>query len=279
MPANSELCPGLYFDWDPKVNFEAEPAMTPENRIPLSVVDASGEKSTLSQDVYARLKASIFDFRMPPGQRYSEHELAATLQVSRTPLRLALHVLAHEGYVQNVGGHSCWQVRPLDLPFYEDLYDFRVEIEALAMRRICSAKVAPDLAALRAFWCVPAARRRLEGDVVAEADEQFHRTLVGLAGNQAMLQSFSELTDRIRIIRRLDFVSPKRIVATYQEHKEILKAIEARDAAEAERLIRRHIETSRIEIRGITFHHMALAASDGAAIRAPRTKPMRGAGQ
>jgi DNA-binding GntR family transcriptional regulator len=244
-----------------------------------AAVRATGEKSTLSQDVYAQLKQSIFDFRMPPGRRYSEHELAAALQVSRTPLRLALHVLAHEGYLQNVGGHSSWQVRPLDLPFYEDLYDFRVEIEALAMRRICSAKAAPDLAGLRAFWCVPVPRRRLESDIVAEQDEQFHRTLVSLAGNQAMLHSFNELTDRIRIIRRLDFVSPRRIVATYQEHREILKAVEARDAEQAERLIRRHIETSRIEIRGITFHHMALAASDGAVVPLSRNKPMKGAGQ
>jgi DNA-binding GntR family transcriptional regulator len=274
---NSDLCPGSYYNWDPKLIGRS--IMTPKNCIPLTIVDAAGEKSTLSQEVYAQLKQSVFDFRMPPGQRYSEQELAAKLQVSRTPLRLALHVLAHEGYLQNVGGHSCWQVRPLDLPFYEDLYDFRVEIEALAMRRICSAEAAPVLTGLRAFWCVPAARRRLESDVVAEQDEQFHRTLVSLAGNQAMLRSFDELTDRIRIIRRLDFVDPRRIVATYQEHKEILKAVEARDAGEAERLIRRHIETSRIEIRGITFHHMALAASDGAAVRVPRDKPKRGAGQ
>jgi DNA-binding GntR family transcriptional regulator len=247
---------------------KSEPTIvTPIN----AAVDTAGAKSTLSQEVYGRLKQDIFDFRMPPGQRYSEHELAATLQVSRTPLRLALHVLAHEGYVQNVGGHSSWQVRPLDLAFYEDLYDYRVEIEALALRRLCAADSPPPLMALRAFWCVPKARRELQGHLVAQHDEVFHSTLVGFAGNRAMLRSFDELTDRIRIIRRLDFVSPERIVTAYQEHGEILRAVETRDGVEAERLIRRHIETSRVEIRSITFHRMAVATSAAASVSAAKT--------
>ncbi|WP_454915605.1 GntR family transcriptional regulator [Xanthobacter sediminis] len=220
-----------------------------------------GERSTLSRDVHARLKQAIFDFRMPPGQRYCEQELAAALDVSRTPLRLALHVLAHEGYLINVGGHSAWMVRPLDLPYYEDLYDFRVEIEVLAWRRACASGSAPALRDLRRFWTVP--RRQRSGDArhVGERDEAFHRALVELFGNRAMLRSFEELTDRIRIIRRLDFTSPERIATTYGEHAALLGAVEAADADRAERLIRAHIEASRVEIRRITFHHMSVAAS------------------
>ncbi|CCB66748.1 MULTISPECIES: GntR family transcriptional regulator [unclassified Hyphomicrobium] len=246
------------------MSFEDIASVTPIN----GAVRSSGEKSSLSQEVYARLKQSIFDFRMPPGQRYSEQELAVALQVSRTPLRLALHVLAHEGYLQNVGGHSAWQVRPLDLSFYEDLYDFRVEIEALALRRICARDVAPDLSELRAFWCVPKEARELDGAIVGPKDEEFHRTLIRLSGNQAMARAFDELTDRIRIIRRLDFVSPERIAVAYDEHSQILAAVEARDAALSERLIRHHIETSRIEIRKLTLHHMAIATGTTAPVGA-----------
>ncbi len=239
-------------------------SVTPIN----GAVHSSGEKSSLSQEVYGRLKESIFDFRMPPAQRYSEQELAAALQVSRTPLRLALHVLAHEGYLQNVGGHSAWQVRPLDLDFYEDLYDFRVEIESLALRGICAKETPPDLSALRAFWCVSKGARQLDGAIVGPKDEEFHRTLVSLSGNHAMARSFEELTDRIRIIRRLDFVSPDRIATAYDEHCQIIAAAEARDSAESERLIRRHIETSRIEIRKLTLHHMAVATATNAPVGA-----------
>jgi DNA-binding GntR family transcriptional regulator len=228
----------------------------PEVRTAVTAID---ERGRLSKDVYARLKQSIFDFRMPPGQRYSEHELAAEMQVSRTPLRLALHVLAHEGYLQNLGGHSAWQVRPLDLAFYEDLYDFRVEIEATALRLACTRDRREDLAPLMAVWCVPSADRISDGNAVAELDESFHRTLVGLSGNQAMLRAFEELTERIRIIRRLDFISPERVSRTYDEHSEILQAVGSGDAEKAQSLVRQHIAASRIEIRRITLHRLSLA--------------------
>jgi DNA-binding GntR family transcriptional regulator len=229
---------------------------------------ASGERGSLTQEVYERLKEEIFAFRMPPGRRYSEHELAASLQLSRTPLRLALHVLAHDGFIQNVGGHSCWQVRPFDLAYYEDLYDFRVEIEAIALRRLCARAQTPDLSALAQIWSVAASRRSQDGALVAKQDEQFHRTLVELADNAEMLRAYDRLTDRIRIVRRLDFISPARIVATYVEHDAILRAIDRRQGAKVERLIRGHIATSREEIRRITFHQMAMAMAPQAAAAA-----------
>ena len=214
-------------------------------------------KPSVLQDVYQRLKDDIFAFRMPPGQRYSEHELAAGLGVSRTPLRFALHILAREGYLVRLEGHSSWQVQPLDLDYYADLYDFRTDIEAIAVRRLCREEPGTSLATLAAYWFSPDARRSGDYAQVAEADERFHRTLVELAGNREMLRTFSDLTDRIRVIRRLDFAAPERIQATFDEHAAILTRLIARDAAGAETLIRAHIGSSRQAIRQITLQHLA----------------------
>jgi DNA-binding GntR family transcriptional regulator len=219
-----------------------------------------GDKGTLGQDVYQRIKDDIFEFRMPPGQRYSEQVLATSMGVSRTPLRFALHVLANEGYLNRVDGHSSWQVKPLDLGYYEDLYDFRLDIEVLAIHRLCKMDVMPELLALGAFWRVPKKQRVLEGKEVAREDEEFHRTLVALAGNQEMLRTFNRLTDRIRIIRRLDFIDPERIAAAFEEHAKILSMLTARKAQSAEMLMRAHINASRTEIRHITLHRLALAS-------------------
>lgn len=111
------------------------------NGIPNWVRDAAVEveKSTLAQVVYERLKEDIFDFRMAPGERYSGQELATRLGVSRTPLRFALHVLAREGFLQRIEGHTSWQVRPFELGYFEDLYDFRVQIDVVAVRRLMLA--------------------------------------------------------------------------------------------------------------------------------------------
>ncbi len=77
-----------------------------------------------------------------------------------------------------------------------------------------------------------------------------------------MLRAFEDLTRRIRVIRRLDFVRPERIASTYDEHALILDELDARRSGEAERLIMTHIESSRSEIRKITLHHIAMASVD-----------------
>ncbi|WCT73088.1 GntR family transcriptional regulator [Sphingomonas naphthae] len=226
-------------------------------------VEADGQRSSLAQGTYEKLRQSIFDFTLPPGQRYAEQELADMFGVSRTPLRLALHVLAHDGLLEHVGGHSGWQIRPLDGDYYEELYDFRIDLEALAVRRICASGEKPDLSDLLAFWTAPKGQRQVEGPAVAEADEHFHRSLIRLAQSPEMLRTYDRLTDRIRVIRRLDFVRSDRIAATYAEHSAILRAIEAGQAARAERLIRGHIGQSRIEIRKITLHQISRARAAG----------------
>jgi DNA-binding GntR family transcriptional regulator len=69
------------------------------------------------------------------------------------------------------------------------------------------------------------------------------------------------VTERIRIIRRLDFTQSYRIHATYDEHGQILRAIMRRRVEEANRLLRSHIETSKAEVRKITMHRLYTARS------------------
>lgn len=87
-----------------------------------------------------------------------------------------------------------------------------------------------------------------------------HNMLVALAGNREMLRTHSELTERIRIIRRLDFIEPARIRAAFDEHDKILRALLARRAGDAEMLIRAHIAASRAELRHMTLHRLSLAS-------------------
>jgi DNA-binding GntR family transcriptional regulator len=239
-----------------------EKAMSTRNP---ALAPLEGDRSSLVEAAYERLKEDIYEFRMAPNQRYSEQELATALGISRTPLRFALHLLARDGYLARVGGHAGWMVRPFDLGYYEDLYDFRTQIEIIAVRRLCAMDPAPDLSGLREFWRVPRRSRDLDGRTVASEDERLHTTLVSLAGNREMARTHRELTERIRIIRRLDFIEPARIRNAYEEHDKILGALVARRAADAEMLIRAHIESSRAEIRHITLHRLAMAAERGAA--------------
>jgi len=209
--------------------------------------------------VYGRLKTEIYDFSMAPGERYSESELAARVGSSRTPLRIALHMLVRDGYMVKVDGHSGWMVKPLDFNYFDELYDVRTSLEVIAVERICKADPFPDLSELRNVWLVPENGRHYDPVVLAKLDEQFHSVLVKVAGNCEMMRIHTDLQERIRIIRRLDFTVDARIDEAYVHHGKILRAILARKVIQASSLLSSHIDSSRAEIRHITLHRLALA--------------------
>lgn len=84
-----------------------------------------------------------------------------------------------------------------------------------------------------------------------------------VTGNREMARIHHEVTERIRIIRRLDFTQERRVDATYREHAQILRAVLQRKVDHAQLLLKAHIEHSKAEVRKITLH-MLLEARTGA---------------
>jgi DNA-binding GntR family transcriptional regulator len=207
----------------------------------------------LAETVYARIKEEIFDFRLLPGDRFTESELALRYAVSRTPVRDALYRLEREGFL-DVGFRSGWSVRPFDFARYDELYDLRIVLETAAIERLCQSDRDPDLGALREIWFATGASRETNAREMAALDEEFHRTLVAAAGNRELTRLHAEITEKIRIIRRLDFLQSARIAATYDEHAKLLRQILRRRADQAVMLLRAHITHSQLEVRKITLH-------------------------
>jgi len=214
-----------------------------------------------ADEVYEQLKRDVAEFRLVPGDRFTEHEVSERLEVSRTPVRQALYRLQQEGFVE-VLFRSGWRVLPFDFERFEQLYDLRMVLETTAVHRICAGDGRVDgelLAQLAAIWLVPVAARSSDAAQVAAWDEAFHCSLVAAAGNAEMARVHREVTERIRIIRRLDFTKQVRIAATYDEHARILKAVQRGRGEQAALLLRAHIETSQAEVRKITLHQVHLA--------------------
>jgi DNA-binding GntR family transcriptional regulator len=218
----------------------------------VSHTPAPAEPASLADQAYARLKQLIFDFTLMPGDRVSETELASRVEVSRTPLRAALQRLEREGFL-NLLPRQGWQVAPLDFDVMDELYDLRTLIECEAARQQAEREQRPELRQLADLWLVPAAERLEDAAEVGALDERFHALLVQGSGNREMARVHKEITERIRIIRRLDFTKPARVEATYDEHARILRAITRRRADEAQRLLRAHIQQSKLEVRHITL--------------------------
>jgi DNA-binding GntR family transcriptional regulator len=216
---------------------------------------------SLADEVYLQLKQDLADFVLVPGDRFTENEVSERLGVSRTPVRQALMRLQAEGHVE-VSFRSGWRVLPLDFVKFDQLYDLRLLLETTAVRRLCEDHAGVDrmhLDALSAVWSVPAARRSADAGEVARLDEDFHCALVSAAGNAEMARVHRDVTERIRIIRRLDFTKAPRIDHTYDEHGRILQALKARRSEQAVMLLGAHIATSQAEVRKITLHEMNMA--------------------
>jgi DNA-binding GntR family transcriptional regulator len=214
----------------------------------------------LSEAAYEQIKRDVFEFRRLPGDRFTENEIARQLGMSRTPVREALNRLAQEGHL-SVVARSGWMVRPLDFALFDQLYDTRIVLELAAVRRLCEQESADALAPLRDIWLVPAAARLTDERAVAALDEQFHEVLVVATGNLVMAQMHREVTERIRIIRRLDFTDAGRVASTYDEHAQLLRSILRRKGDHACLLLRSHIETSKRAVRKITLHRLFMARS------------------
>ena len=219
------------------------------------------QRGALAEQVYAELKSQMHDFRLVPGDRFSEAEIGTRLGVSRTPVREALFRLRNEGLL-DVESKSGWFVRPIDFGKLEQLYDLRVILELASVARLCArTDTHAPLDELKAHWLVPQAERLADGREVGLLDEQFHATLVRAAGNDEIARVHWDVTERIRIIRRLDFTRADRIDATYAEHGKILRAVIQRKADQAQLLLRTHIEHSKAEVRKITLATLQEARS------------------
>ena len=215
----------------------------------------SKSADSLSAQVYQRIKNDIFDFKFMPGERFTESELAQAYEVSRTPIRQALYRLQQEGYVE-VSFRSGWQVRPLNFRYYEELYDVRIVLEKEAIYKLSqqNCEQSSELTRLKAIWMVEPQDYLNDIKQLSQRDEDFHCALLRAAGNHEMARIHRDLSEKIRIIRRLDFSKQYRIEATYQEHQHILKLIFEKKIEDAIAAIATHIQQSRDEVKKITLH-------------------------
>lgn len=215
-------------------------------------------KCNLAATVYAQIKNDLFDFRLLPGDRFTETEVAERLGVSRTPVREALYKLERESYMQ-LSSRNGWRVRPFDFDSFENLYDVRAILELAAVRKLCDMGGKPGLDELKEVWLAPPEKRVRDPHKTCDLDEQFHAGLLAAAGNPELTRIHHDVTERIRIIRRIDFTQPDRIASTYDEHAQILRHIIRRELDQSSLLLKTHIESSKAVVRKITLHHLHTA--------------------
>lgn len=125
------------------------------------------------------------------------------------------------------------------------------------MHKICALAEEPSaVRTLTAIWNPDHPSERAVGSTARALDESFHCDLVAAAGNREMTRIHREITDRLRIIRRLDFTRDDRVDATYVEHAEILDALRRDQASEAAERLTKHIRASQKAVRQLTMERI-----------------------
>jgi len=215
-------------------------------RAPKAPPPISKVRRARGSGVFESLRDMAIAYRLKPGERLSEIELAQRLGVSRTPVREALARLVADGFL--LPAARGFMRRPLDVQESLDLYEAREAVESACLKLAIARATDDDIARARAYL---ADTRQLPPDTTAERlvelDEGFHLQIADMARNQELRRMLVTLNERIRFIRWIDMARIGR-GATQKEHLQILKALQARDAAAAQQELSGHIGRRREQI-------------------------------
>lgn len=202
---------------------------------------------SLRERIVARLRQAIIAGDLPPKTRLMEPELARRLGVSRTPLREAIRHLEAEGLLATVPrvGTFVTEVSPRDV---EDTYAIRSVLEGLAARQAAENPDPAKAERLRAILS-ELARKTTDYRLYHEAAGRFHEAIFALSGNQRLQAMYHSLTHQVARFRSLSLAVPQRPKVSFREHRRIAEAIVRGRGAEAEHLMRAHIEGARAVLR------------------------------
>jgi DNA-binding GntR family transcriptional regulator len=196
---------------------------------------------TLRHQVENVLRQAIVSGRYAPGARLIERELCETLGVSRTSVREALRRLEAEKLVRNVP-HKGPVVAVMSKAEARELYALRGLLEGFAAHEF--ARLASD-AALASFSAAAlelrdaALARRKEGVLGAKA--ALYDVLLDNCGNALVKEILHSLYSRINLLRTTSLMHPARLEHSLSEIGELDRALQRRDAQDAQRIAQLHV--------------------------------------
>jgi DNA-binding GntR family transcriptional regulator len=195
--------------------------------------------TALYEQVAERLRARIMAHTLAPGSWIDEQTLAAEYGISRTPLREAIKVLAAEGLVTMKlrRGAYVTEVSERDLA---EVFHLLSLLECDAVGVVAEQATDAQLADLIAL------HEQLEAsvgdaDAFFAANERFHTELLDIAGNRWRNQMVADLRQVMKLSRHHSLLKDGRLEASLQEHRQLMAAIQSRDAKQAQELMRQHM--------------------------------------
>jgi DNA-binding GntR family transcriptional regulator len=206
-------------------------------------------QKSLHMEVAAQLRERIFAGSLGPGSFIDETALADGLQISRTPRREALKVLAAEGLVRHEPrrGSFVSEVTSQDL---DEIFPVIALLEGRCALEAANHASDADIAALEIL------HQRLQKHAKAkriteyyEANFAIHEAIITLANNKWLAQVIGDLRKIVKLARLQQLHAPGRLEQSLSEHMAVFAALKARDGEGAEAAMRTHLTRQRTALR------------------------------
>ena len=208
----------------------------------LSNLRPVGRSRTAHEYVLGTLRSAILGGTLAGGTRLVQAELASQLGVSTTPVREALRDMASEGLVV-FDPHRGAIVRPLDMEEVREIYELRITLEPLMVRRV--AGLITDEQLDRADGL--AARMRIETNLSTwvELNREFHSVFSEIGGGSRLAGILASLRDSASAYVSLSLEArPEQVPQANHEHDELVKLYRERDADGAVELTVQHLRST-----------------------------------
>jgi DNA-binding GntR family transcriptional regulator len=215
-----------------------------------SAIQSITPPKTLVEQVYDNILDAICSGALAPGERITQDEIAARLQVSRQPVMTALGQLRAQGFLVERGRRGL-QVAAVDRAHFDAIYEFRSVVEPLAAS-LAAQRMTPELLS-RARGLVARGREvAAAGDAAAtlQADIDFHSLIYEASGNPLIVQSMQAHWQHLRRSMSEVLKRPRFTQKVWREHAAIVDALGRGDSAAASQLIADHVNEAHRRVGG-----------------------------
>jgi DNA-binding GntR family transcriptional regulator len=201
--------------------------------------------ASLRELAYAQIKQRIISCHLRPGEAINEAHLTQLLGLGRTPIHQALHRLEMEGMVTILPRKGV-MVTPISLNDILDMIEVRICNERLCVKLAVERAQESDFALMRQIiGRTPALVERRDVQGLMEVDLQFHLAISAAARNRVLAELLRTLHEKQARFWFLTLSETHHSERIYDEHMQILTAMENRDSEAAIEAIHHHIDDFR----------------------------------
>ncbi len=208
----------------------------------MATLDASPiQRRSLHAELADRMREMIVQGELEPGAKIPERALCEAFNVSRTPLREALKVLASEGFVVLTPnrGAAVSRITRADI---EEAFPVIGALESLAGELACARATDAEIAQIARLHARMAAHHAAgERAPYFRLNEQIHDAIAEAARNPTLRRMQTSLASRVRRARYFANISQTRWDQAMAEHEDILAALRAREGQRLAAILKRHL--------------------------------------